>query len=842
MNQLLVKALLSGTSSSIGSYLAPICFAAGSQIVPLFTRGVSTFSSCPNPTPSSNFNEPLPQIRVVRKNRQQLNYVGVGGIMQKGMVMEQRRFVSAPAMQEEASRRLDTPTKVSASEVKQFIQDNYQPYVGGTEFLADPTERTLKLNNMVNELCMEEVKKGVLDVDPSVPSGINTFGPGYIEKELEVVVGLQTDKPLKRAVKPLGGTRMVRAALEAYNLPVDEEVEEVYSKVRKTHNAGVFDAYTPEMRAARKSGILTGLPDGYGRGRIIGDYRRVPLYGVDALIAAKKDDHNNMLLGTMTDELIRTREEVCEQVRALQELKEMAAQYGHDISQPAKNAREAVQWLYYAYLGAVKEQDGAAMSFGRVDSFLDIYFEKDLAEGILTEEEAQELIDQLVMKLRIVRQLRTPEYNALFAGDPTWVTAVLGGVNTQGQPMVTKTSYRILRTLTNLGPAPEPNITVLWHDDLPLNFKRYCAEISITTSSIQYESDALMNKSFGSDYAIACCVSAMRIGQDMQFFGARANLPKLLLYILNGGVDEITGKQVSPKWERFDADGQPLVYEDVVQHFEKGLEWLAQLYANTMNVIHYMHDKYNYERLQMALHDSQVRRLLAFGMSGLSVVADSLSAIKHAKVTPIRNENGIAVDFNIDGDFPQFGNDDARVDDIAKWLIATFHEKLAAQHPYRDSIPTLSALTITSNVVYGKKTGSTPDGRKVGQPFAPGANPLHGREQHGALASLNSIAQLPYDHCMDGISNTFTVVPSVLGKVDEDRQNNLVGMLDGYFLQGGHHINVNVLNRDTLLDAVEHPEKYPNLTIRVSGYAVHFAKLTREQQMEVIARTFHDTM
>eukprot|EP01025_Chloroclados_australasicus_P031470 TRINITY_DN317_c0_g1_i5.p1 TRINITY_DN317_c0_g1~~TRINITY_DN317_c0_g1_i5.p1 ORF type:complete len:924 (-),score=121.24 TRINITY_DN317_c0_g1_i5:417-2936(-) len=839
MNQLLANTLLSSSSSSVGSFLAPICFAAGSQIVPLFSKGFSTFCTrCPAPTPIPSHE--VPQMRVMRS--QSLYSVPVGAPFQRGVGLELRRFQGAAAYQEDTSRQIEVPSRVSADDVKKFIYDNYQPYNGGTEFLADPTENTLTLNNMVNELCLEEVKKGVLDVDPSIPAAINAFGPGYIQKELEVVVGLQTDKPLKRAIKPLGGTRMVRAALEAYNFPVDEQVEKVYTDVRKTHNAGVFDVYTKEMFSARKSGILTGLPDGYGRGRIIGDYRRVPLYGVDALIAAKNEDLNSTLLGTMTDELIRTREDVQEQIRALEELKEMAAQYGHDISKPAKNAREAVQWLYYAYLGAVKEQDGAAMSFGRVDAFLDIFFEKDLEEGTLTEEEAQELVDQMVMKLRIVRQLRTPEYNALFAGDPTWVTAVLGGVDEKGQSMVTKTSYRILRTLTNLGPAPEPNITVLWHDALPASFKKYCAEVSIQTSSIQYEGDALMNKSFGSDYAIACCVSAMRVGQDMQFFGARANLPKLLLYILNGGVDEISGKQVAPKWERFDADSQPLVYEDVVQHYEKGLEWLSSLYANTMNIIHYMHDKYDYERLQMALHDSKVRRLLAFGMSGLSVVADSLSAIKHAKVTPVRNEKGIAVDFKIEGDFPKFGNDDARVDDIAGWLISTFHQKLSMQHPYRESIPTLSALTITSNVVYGKKTGNTPDGRKMGEAFAPGANPLHGREQKGALASLNSVAQLPYESCMDGISNTFTVVPSVLGKLDDDRQNNLVAMLDGYFQQGGHHINVNVLNRDMLMDAVEHPENYPNLTIRVSGYAVHFAKLTREQQMEVIARTFHDTM
>eukprot|EP01023_Acetabularia_acetabulum_P002484 TRINITY_DN1101_c0_g2_i1.p1 TRINITY_DN1101_c0_g2~~TRINITY_DN1101_c0_g2_i1.p1 ORF type:complete len:828 (-),score=188.88 TRINITY_DN1101_c0_g2_i1:379-2862(-) len=827
MNQLLLNSALQQS----GTYIAPLCFAASTQLFPLLSRGYCTTFQPAAAVPQ----QPTARsVRVTSKQGTNLNRVLRGGVISRGFAS-----MAAPSEEDKSFHR---PHVVKSEEVKKFIQDHYTPYTGGKEFLTDPTERTLKLNNIVNDLTLQEVEKGVLDVDPTIPSTITAFGPGYIDKELEVIVGLQTDKPLKRAIKPLGGTRMVRAALEAYGFPVDENVEKVFTDIRKTHNAGVFDAYTKEMFAARKSGILSGLPDGYGRGRIIGDYRRVPLYGVDALIEAKKQDLDTILEGTMTDELIRTREDVQEQIRSLDELKQMAASYGHDISKPASNSQEAVQWLYYAYLGAVKEQDGAAMSFGRVDSFLDIFFEQDLAEGTITEEQAQEMIDQLVMKLRIVRQLRTPDYNALFAGDPTWVTAVLGGVDDNNEPMVTKTSYRILRTLTNLGPAPEPNITVLWHEKLPEAFKKYCAEVSIQTSSIQYEGDALMNKDFGSDYAIACCVSAMRVGQDMQFFGARANLPKLMLYILNGGVDELTGKQVAPKFERFDVDGEPLSYDQVVQHYEKGLEWLSGLYANTMNIIHYMHDKYDYERLQMALHDSQVRRLLAFGMSGLSVVADSLSAIKHAKVYPIRNQDGIVTDFKIEGDFPKFGNDDARVDDIAKWLVTTFHQKLQKQHPYRGSIPTLSALTITSNVVYGKKTGTTPDGRKYGEPFAPGANPLHGREQQGALASLNSVAQLPYEHCQDGISNTFTVVPNVLGKQEEARQSNLAAMLDGYFEKGGHHINVNVLNREMLEDAVQHPEKYPNLTIRVSGYAVHFAKLTREQQMEVIARTFHSTM
>lgn len=734
------------------------------------------------------------------------------------------------------------PAVNTGIDVAKYVAENYKPYHGDAKFLAPASEKTKKLWAQLEDLIHLEVEKGVLDVDPKVPSTITAFPPGYINKDLEVIVGLQTDKPLKRAIKPMGGINMVKAALEAYGFQPDLEVERIYTSIRKTHNSGVFDAYTDEMRAARKAGILTGLPDGYGRGRIIGDYRRIALYGVDKLMEAKKIDLKKNLLGVMDEEKIRLREEVTEQIRALKDLKAMAATYGHDIGRPAQNAREAVQWVYYGYLGAVKQQDGAAMSLGRIDAFLDTYFEKDLATGVLTEEEAQEIIDQFVMKLRIVRQLRTPEYNALFAGDPTWVTATLGGLDEQGKPMVTKTSFRILNTLYNLGPAPEPNLTILWDEKLPQNFKDFCSKVSLDTSSIQYESDSMMSKLFGSDYSIACCVSAMRVGKDMQFFGARANLPKLLLYTLNQGRDEVSGDQVGPKYAPIDPS-KPLEFEDVKARLEKGMEWLAGLYCNTMNVIHYMHDKYDYESLQMALHDTYVRRLLAFGISGLSVVADSLSAIKHAKVTPIVDERGIISDFKVEGEFPKYGNDDDRADSLAEWVAQTFSNKLNKQHTYRNSIPTLSVLTITSNVVYGKKTGSTPDGRKKGEPFAPGANPLHGRDCTGALASLNSVAKIPYTYCLDGVSNTFSLIPQVLGKgTEQQRASNLSAILDGYFNKGGHHVNINVLNREMLMDAVEHPDKYPNLTIRVSGYAVHFSKLTREQQLEVIARTFHDTM
>lgn len=727
--------------------------------------------------------------------------------------------------------------------VAKYVQDNFTPYTGDASFLAGPTERTKKLWSKLEAMIHEEVEKGIMGVDPTLPSTIDAFPAGYIDSELEVIKGLQTDEPLKRAIKPLGGIGMVRTALESYGYTMDSLVEDIYTNVRKTHNAGVFDAYTDEMRAARKSGILTGLPDGYGRGRIIGDYRRVALYGVDALIAAKQKDLKFNLLGVMDEEKIRLREEVCEQIRALKELKSMAAKYGDDIGKPARNAREAIQWMYYGYLGAVKEQDGAAMSLGRVDAFIDTYLEKDLKSGAITEAQAQEMIDDLVMKLRIVRQLRTPEYNALFAGDPTWVTAVLGGTDANGQSMVTKTSYRILQTLYNLGPAPEPNLTILWNQNLPENFKNFCSKVSLDTSSIQYESDQLMSKLFGSDYSIACCVSAMRVGKDMQYFGARTNAPKLLLYTMNGGRDEISGDQVGPQFAPLSTGDGPLDYHEVRAKFEEGLDWLSKLYTNTMNVIHYMHDKYNYERLQLALHDTYIRRLLAFGISGLSVVTDSLSAIKYAKVYPIYGANGIITDFRIEGEFPKYGNDDDRADDIAAWVASTFHEKLSQQQTYRGSVPTLSILTITSNVVYGKKTGSTPDGRKKGEPFAPGANPLHGRDCNGVLASLNSVAKIPYLECLDGVSNTVSLVPQVLGKGGEvERQKNLSRVLDGYFAKGGHHVNVNVLSKEMLQDAMENPEKYPNLTIRVSGYAVHFAKLTRDQQMEVIARTFHDMM
>lgn len=731
----------------------------------------------------------------------------------------------------------------SGIHVDRYVQDNYHVYEGDATFLAGPTERTKELWAQLEKLICEEVKKGVLDVDPAVPSSMTAFPAGYINKELEQIVGLQTDAPLKRAIKPLGGMGLVKSALESYGYKANDKVTETYTKVRKTHNAGVFDAYTEEMQKARHSGILTGLPDGYGRGRIIGDYRRVALYGVDRLIEAKRVDLRDNLLGVMDEEKIRLREEVCEQIRALKDLKEMGSMYGCDLGRPAANAREAVQWTYFGYLAATKEQDGAAISMGRLDAFLDTYFERDLAAGVLTEEQAQEIIDHFIMKLRIIRQLRTPEYNHLFAGDPTWVTMVLGGLDSHGSPMVTKTSYRILNTLYNLGPAPEPNLTVLWHTALPASFKNFCAKVSLDTSSLQYESDKLMQPLFGSDYSIACCVSAMRTGKDMQYFGARSNLPKLLLYSLNGGRDEVSGDQVGPEFAPISTGTGQLSYEEVKGKLEEAMDWLAKLYCDTMNVIHYMHDKYYYERLQMALHDTYVRRLLAFGIAGLSVVADSLSAIKHAKVTPVYDSRGLMVDFKVVGDFPKYGNDDEAVDSIAAWVAQTFSQKLQKQHAYRNSVPTLSVLTITSNVVYGKKTGSTPDGRKKGEPFAPGANPMHGRDASGALASLNSVAKIPYMACLDGVSNTFSLIPQVLGKGSETvRSQNLASILDGYFDQGGHHLNVNVLTREMLMDAVEHPEQYPSLTVRVSGYAVHFAKLTREQQLEVIARTFHDTM
>lgn len=740
-----------------------------------------------------------------------------------------------------AKRRVYTVSALSC--VSKFVSENYTPYDGDESFLKGPTQRTTTIWQAIQQLMKEESKKGVLDVDPSVPSTITAFPPGFIDKDNEIIVGLQTDKPLKRAIKPLGGINMVRNALEAYNYKMDPNVEHTYTHIRKTQNQSIFDVYTDEMKAARKSGILTGLPDAYGRGRIIGDYRRVPLYGVDKLIAMKNDDLKTLLNRTMNEETIQLREDVKEQIKALNDLKAMAATYGHDISRPAKSAQEATQWLYYAYLSAVKQQDGAAMSLGRIDAFLDIYFERDLANGVISEQDAQEIIDDFVIKCRIVRQLRTPEYNALFAGDPTWVTASLAGIGEDGRHLVTKTAFRILNTLYNLDPSPEPNITVLWSKNLPQNFKNYSSKVSIDTSSIQYENDDLMRPVFSSDYAIACCVSAMNVGKDMQFFGARCNMPKLLLYCLNQGRDEISGAQVAPRWTAMKtASDVPLNYDEIMAKLEQGMEWLATLYCNTMNIIHYMHDKYNYESLQMALHDTEVRRLLAFGVSGFSVLADSLSAIKHAKVYPICNEKGLVTDFKIDGDFPKFGNNDERVDKLGSDLINMFNSKLQKQVTYRKSIPTLSILTITSNVVYGKATGSTPDGRKAGEPFGAGANAVHGREYCGALASLNSIASLPYQSCLDGISNTFSIVPSTLGKTAEDRIHNLTNILDGYFQNKAQHINVNVFNKETFIDATKHPEKYPNLTVRISGYAVKWNSLNKVQQDEFLMRTFHESM
>ncbi|REJ27370.1 formate C-acetyltransferase [Caldibacillus debilis] len=727
-------------------------------------------------------------------------------------------------------------------DVRDFILKNYTLYEGDESFLEGPTEATKKLWDQVMELSKKEREAGgVLDMDTKIVSTITSHGPGYLNKDLEKIVGFQTDKPFKRALMPFGGIRMAVQAAESYGYKVDDEVKHIFTEYRKTHNQGVFDVYTPEMRLARKAGIITGLPDAYGRGRIIGDYRRVPLYGVDFLIEQKQKD---MALiggdGVMTDDVIRDREEHAEQIKALQELKEMAKSYGFDISKPATNAREAIQWLYFAYLAAIKEQNGAAMSLGRVSTFLDIYIERDLQRGILTEKEAQELMDHFVMKLRLVKFARTPEYNELFSGDPTWVTEAIGGVALDGRPLVTKNSFRILHTLDNLGPAPEPNLTVLWSVKLPENFKRYCAKMSMKTSAIQYENDDMMREIYGDDYGIACCVSAMRIGKQMQFFGARANLAKALLYTINGGVDEKLKVQVGPAYSPITSEY--LDYDEVMEKYDRMLDWLAGLYINTLNVIHYMHDKYCYERLEMALHDRDVIRTMACGVAGLSVVADSLSAIKYAKVRTIRDENGIAVDYEVEGDFPKYGNNDDRVDQIAVELVKNFMNKLKKHKTYRNSIPTQSILTITSNVVYGKKTGSTPDGRKAGQPFAPGANPMHGRDTKGALASLSSVSKLPYEYSLDGISNTFTVVPKALGRDEETRIQNLVSMLDGYMTKRGHHLNINVLNRETLLDAMDHPEKYPQLTIRVSGYAVNFIKLTREQQIDVINRTFHQSM
>ncbi|MBW4666608.1 MAG: formate C-acetyltransferase [Cyanomargarita calcarea GSE-NOS-MK-12-04C] len=722
--------------------------------------------------------------------------------------------------------------------VRDFIQKNYTPYEENESFLTGATEKTQALWNQVKELMKVEREKGILDTDTEVVSTITSHHPGYINRELEQIVGLQTEKPLKRAIMPFGGIRVVKDSLEAYGYQLNPQTAGIFTKYRKTHNDGVFDAYTREMRLVRHYGVVTGLPDAYGRGRIIGDYRRVPLYGVDSLIEDKKAQLESLDLNVMDEDIIRLREEISEQIKALFELKEMAASYGFDISHPAANAKESVQWLYLAYLAAVKEQNGAAMSIGRISAFLDIYFERDLQQGKITESELQELIDHFVMKLRMVRFLRTPDYNQLFSGDPTWVTECIGGISEDGRPLVTKTSFRMLHTLDNLGAAPEPNLTVLWSERLPDNFKHYCAKVSISTSSIQYENDDLMRPYWGDDYAIACCVSAMRIGKQMQYFGARVNLAKCLLYAINGGKDESSGEQVAPGFAPITSEY--LNYNEVWSKFERMMAWLAKTYINTLNVIHYMHDKYCYERLEMALHDRDVFRTMACGIAGLSVVADALSAIKYAKVKVLRNEAGLAVDYQIEGDFPKYGNNDDQVDDIAVHLVTRFMNELRKYKTYRNAIPTQSVLTITSNVVYGKKTGNTPDGRKAGEPFAPGANPMHGRDTKGAIASLASVAKIPYDQCQDGISNTFSIVPSALGKVEEDQVNNLVGMLDGYFHDSGHHLNVNVMNREMLLDAMDRPELYPQLTIRVSGYAVNFIKLTREQQLDVVKRTFHE--
>ena len=726
-------------------------------------------------------------------------------------------------------------------DVRNFIQTNYTAYEGDDSFLAGATEATKKLWAEVSELFKKERENGgVLDLDTETISGINEYKAGYIDQAFEKIVGVQTDAPLKRAVMPYGGIRMAESAAKAYGYEVSPRISEIFSKYRKTHNQGVFDAYTTEMRLARKSGVITGLPDAYGRGRIIGDYRRVALYGVDRLIQDKEQQKLSLEVKTIDEEVIRLREELSDQIAALKELKGLAATYGFDISAPATNAKEAIQWLYFGFLGAIKDQNGAAMSLGRTSTFLDIYIERDLRNGVITEEEAQELMDHFVMKLRLVKFLRTPEYNDLFSGDPTWVTESIGGMGLDGRTLVTKNSFRVLNTLYTLGPSPEPNLTVLWSTRLPQGFKDFCSKVSIDTSSVQYENDDLMAPYWGDDYAIACCVSAMRVGKQMQFFGARVNLAKTLLYAINGGRDEKSGVQVGPK--TIPLTDEYLDYNEVMDRFETMTDWLANLYVNTLNVIHYMHDKYSYEKLQMALHDRDVFRTMACGIAGLSVCADSLSAIKYAKVKPIRNEEGIAVDFEVEGDFPKYGNDDDRVDDIAVFLVENMMNKIRQNKTYRNAYHTQSVLTITSNVVYGKKTGTTPCGRKAGEPFAPGANPMHGRDNSGSLASLNSVAKLPYEHSQDGISNTFSIVPDALGKSKEEQITNLSAMMDGYFGQDAHHLNVNVFNRETLLDAMDHPEEYPQLTIRVSGYAVNFIKLTREQQLDVINRTFHKKM
>ena len=725
--------------------------------------------------------------------------------------------------------------------VRDFIQKNYTPYEGDSSFLAKTTESTKKLWDEVLELYKKERENnGVLAISNDVASTITSHEAGYIDKDIEQIVGLQTEAPLKRALMPEGGIRIVEKSCEAFNSNVSDKLKDIYHNYRKTHNDGVFSAYTPEIRAARSSHIITGLPDGYGRGRIIGDYRRVALYGIDALVAEKQQQFASCVAASFTEDIIRDREEISEQIKALNDLKVMAQKYGFNISVPATTAKEAVQWTYFGYLGAIKQQNGAAMSLGRVSTFLDIYFERDLKAGIITEEEAQEIMDHFIMKLRMVRFLRTPEYNELFSGDPVWVTESVGGMGIDGRTLVTKTSFRTLHTLRTLGPAPEPNLTILWSSRLPKGFKDFCAQLSIETSSIQYENDDLMREYWGDDYGIACCVSAMRIGKQMQFFGARCNLAKTLLYAINGGKDEISGKQIAPAMEAVKTEY--LDYDDVMKKFDTMMDWVAKVYVEALNIIHYMHDKYAYESLEMALHDKDILRTMACGIAGLSVVADSLSAIKYAKVKPIRNESGLITDYEIDGDFPKYGNDDDRVDSIAVEITKKFMDKIRQQKTYRNAKPTMSILTITSNVVYGKNTGTTPDGRKAGEAFGPGANPLHGRDTHGAIAVLNTIAKLPYKHAEDGISYTFAIVPGALGKTTEERIANLTALLDGYFIQHSHHININVFDRALLLDAMDHPEKYPQLTIRVSGYAVNFIKLTREQQLDVINRTIHESV
>ncbi len=724
-------------------------------------------------------------------------------------------------------------------DLEDFIKSNYTLYEGDESFLEGTTEKTDKVWNRCKKLIQEELEKGILDVDTKTVSGINAFNPGYIDKDNEVIVGLQSDAPLKRIVNPYGGTRMVKESLAAYGYEWDKDVAEKFTTYRKTHNDGVFDAYTTDIRKARHVGLLTGLPDAYGRGRIIGDYRRIALYGIDFLIEEKKKDLLDLEKKEIDENIIRLREEVSMQIKALDEIKQMASRYGFDISLPATNAKEATQWLYFGYLAAIKENNGAAMSLGRTSTFLDIYIERDLKEGTINEKEAQEIIDQFIIKLRLARHLRTPEYNDLFAGDPTWVTESIGGITNEGIPLVTKNSFRYLHTLKNLGSSPEPNLTILWSEKLPMNFKKYCAKVSIETDSIQYENDDEMRPLYGDDYGIACCVSAMRIGKDMQFFGARCNLAKSLLYALNGGVDEVKGGLIVDGIDKM--DDEVLQYDKVIASYDKVLDKVAKTYVDAMNIIHFMHDKYAYEAGQMALHDTNVNRLMAFGVAGFSVAVDSLSAIKYAKVKPIRNEEGITTSFEIEGEFPKYGNDDDRVDQIGVKLVNKFIEKLRSHKLYKNAKHTLSILTITSNVVYGKKTGATPDGRRAGVAFAPGANPMHGRDENGALASLNSVAKIPYTGvCEDGVSNTFSITPTALGHSEEERIKNLVTLMDGYFKQGSQHLNVNVLNRETLIDAMEHPENYPTLTIRISGYAVHFNRLSREQQLEIISRTFHE--